>query len=53
MALLVAAFVATAGVAFAVGRWTMPSSGTGAPSLPGAGDVQPLRWLGAAGRGHR
>lgn len=42
MALLVAAFVATAGVAFAVGRWTMPSSSTAAPSLPGAGEFSPF-----------
>jgi hypothetical protein len=42
LALLVAAFVATAGVAFAVGRWTMQQSSATTPSLAGAGTFGPF-----------
>jgi hypothetical protein len=42
LALLAAAFVATAGVAFAVGRWTMQQSSATTPSLAGAGTFGPF-----------
>ena len=47
VALLLAAFVATAGVAFAIGRWSAAESPSAAPSLAGS---QSLAGIAVAGR---